>query len=118
MNDFMINEERRIVRLVCQLDAQGAVPLNGTCSESQKSSFRPQVILNEVKDLMPGRRLHKLNRVTHDRGRGPSRLRKSYGAAGASLGMTRVGASGNLNAPCLWIGSEFLPRLGRVGAVA
>jgi len=35
-------------------------------------SFRSRVVLNEVKDLMLGSRLHKLNRVTHDHGRGPS----------------------------------------------
>jgi hypothetical protein len=35
-------------------------------------SFRSGVVLNEVKDLMLGSRLHKLNRVTHDHGRDPS----------------------------------------------
>lgn len=81
-------------------------------------SFRSRVILNEVKDLMSGFGLHKLNRVTHDRGRGPSRLRGSYGVAGAPLGMTGIAANGNLNAPCLWIGSKFLAKLGMVDAVA
>jgi hypothetical protein len=35
-------------------------------------SLRSRVTLNEVKDLMPGFALHKLNRLTHDRGRGRS----------------------------------------------
>jgi hypothetical protein len=67
---------------------------------------------------MPGFGLHKLNRVTHDRGRGPSRLRESYGVVGAQLGMTQVAANGNLNAPCLWIGSKCLPKLGMADVVA
>jgi hypothetical protein len=81
-------------------------------------SFRSRVIPNEVKDLMPGFGLHKLNRMTHGRGRGPSRLRESYGVAGAPLGMTGVAANGNLNARCLWIGLKCLPRLGMADAVA
>src|ERR1700730_161008 len=36
----------------------------------------------------------------------------------ASRGMTQVAANGNLNAPCLWIGSKFLPKLETAGAVA
>ena len=35
-------------------------------------SFRSLVILNEVKDHVIGFGLHQLNRVIHNRGRGPS----------------------------------------------
>ena len=71
-------------------------------------SLRSRVTLNEVKDPMLGFALHKLNRLTHDRGRGPL----------ASPGMTQAAANGNLNAPCLWIGLKFLPKRGKADAVA
>src|SRR5256714_15550118 len=36
----------------------------------------------------------------------------------SQVGVTRPAANGNLNAPCLLIGSKFLPKLGRADAVA
>src|SRR2546423_12579552 len=36
----------------------------------------------------------------------------------SQVGVTPPAANGNLNAPCLLIGSKFLPKLGRADAVA
>ena len=43
-------------------------------------SFRSRIILNEVKDLTLGLGLHKLNRLTHDRGRGRRFARDDTGS--------------------------------------